>query len=109
MCERGKGFWKLNCSHLKNLDYVKLMKETITDTINMNKNANPNLLWDLVKMTVRGESIKYGSKIKKKRDKQMENLENQIQNLENRLNSCYNLTQEEINSTKEEITIKKEQ
>ena len=109
MCERGKGFWKLNCSHLKDLDYVKLMKETITDTINMNKNANPNLLWDVVKMTVRGESIKYGSKIKKKRDKQMENLENQIQNLENRLSSCYDLTQEEINSTEEEITIKKEQ
>ena len=109
MCERGKGFWKLNCSHLKDLDYVKLMKETITDTINMNKNANPTLLWDVVKMTVRGESSKYGSKIKKKRDKQMENLENQIQNLENRLSSCYNLTQEEINSTEEEITIKKEQ
>ena len=109
MRERGKGFWKLNCSHLKDLDYVKLMKETITDTINMNKNANPNLLWDVVKMTVRGESIKYGSKIKKKRDKQMENLENQIQNLENRLSSCYDLTQEEINSTEVEIAIKKEQ
>ena len=36
------------------------MKETITDTMNMNKNANPNLLWDVVKMTVRGESSKYG-------------------------------------------------
>ena len=73
----------------------------------MNKNANPNLLWDVVKMTVRGESIKYGSKIKKKRDKQMENLENQIPNLENRLSSCYNLTQEESNSTEVEIAIKK--
>ena len=107
--ERGKGFWKLNCSHLKDLENVKLKKETITDTIDMNKNANPNLLWDVVKMAVRGESIKYGSEIKNKRDKPMENLENQIQNLENQLSSCYNLTEEEINSTEEEITIKKEQ
>ena len=63
--DRGKGYWKLNCSHLKNQDYIDLIKRTITTTAEINKDANPNLLWDTIKMSIRGESIKYGASKKK--------------------------------------------
>ena len=39
---RGPGYWKLNCKHLKNIDFINLINETI-DEIELscvNKNIN---------------------------------------------------------------------
>ena len=49
--------------------------------------ASPDILWDVVKTVVRGESIKYGSKIEKKTEDEMRSLENELQTLENSLSS----------------------
>ena len=48
-------------------------------TCEINVNANPDILWDVVKTVVRGESIKYGYKIKKKTEEEMRSLENELQ------------------------------
>ena len=55
----------MNCSHLREKEYVDLIKNTIKTTNEINREANPHVLWDVIKMAVRGESIKYGSKRKK--------------------------------------------
>ena len=104
-CIRGKGFWKLNCSHLKEIGYVNLIKSVIKSICEINVNATLDILWDVVKTVVRGESIKYGSKIKKKTEDKMRSLENELQTLENRLsnNSAENV------AIAQEIDIKKEQ
>ena len=73
--KRGKGFWKMNCSHLREKEYVYLIKNTIKTTNEINHEANPHVLWDVIKMAVRGESIKYGSKRKKSIETEMRSLE----------------------------------
>ena len=86
--QRGKGFWKLNCSHLSDLEYVRDIKNVITTTAEINYEANANLLWDTIKMAVRGESIKFGARKKKEINNDIKELEGKIQNLESRLVNC---------------------
>ena len=83
--KRGTGFWKLNCSLLKDIDYIKTIKETIITTAEINHEANPNLLWDTIKMGVRGESIKYGSLKKKEMNNKIKHWEEKIQNQQKEL------------------------
>ena len=59
-CIRGKRFWKLNCSHLKEIGYVNLLKSVIKSTCEINVNANPDVLLVIVKNAVIVGSIKYG-------------------------------------------------
>ena len=92
---RGKGYWKMNCSHLKNPDYIELVKKTIISTAENNKDANPNLLWDTIKMAIRGESIKYGAAKKRYLNEKIIQLEKDIQYYED-LASNSNLTDDQI-------------
>ena len=53
---RGRGFWKLNISFLKEEEYLNLIKTTIYQTKNeyqSDNSVNPALLWDILKMKVR--------------------------------------------------------
>ena len=85
--ERGKGFWKLNCSLLSDINYVRKIKDTIKQTADINKEANPNILWDVLKMSIRGESIKYGTFKKKKLNSKIEEIQRDILHLQGRINS----------------------
>ena len=76
---RGKGYWKMNCSHLKHPEYIELIKRTIVSTAEINREANPNLLWDTIKMAIRGESIKYGASQKKNLNEKILKIESDIQ------------------------------
>ena len=62
-----------------------LIKRTITETATINQDANPNLLWDTIKMAVRGESIKYGASKKKNMNDAITKIEKEIQYLEEKL------------------------
>ena len=94
----------MNCSHLREKTYVDLIKSTITDTYEINHEANPHVKWDVIKTAVRGESIKYGPKKKKSIETEMRNLENKITDLESHLSGS-NDTQiwDDINQTKETL------
>ena len=70
--ERGPGYFKLNNSLILDNEYQQTIKESIKEIATMNKDANPNTLWEIIKGTVRNETIKYAS-LKKK-----ENLKNEI-------------------------------
>ena len=65
--QRGPGYFKLNNSFLLEKQYQEIIKKSITEITSINENANPNTLWEMVKGTIRNESIKYGSRKKKEK------------------------------------------
>ena len=86
---RGRGFWKLNTSLLKEEEYLNLIKTTIYQTKNeyqSDNSVNPALLWDMIKMKVRKKSIAYATaknyKSKSREDtlyKEMSGLEKELE------------------------------
>ena len=82
---RGQGFWKLKTSSLNDIEYVNRIKLIINQTkaeYVQDDTVNPNLLWEMVKMKVREESMKYGTSKKKKLTKKAEDIEQAIATLE---------------------------
>ena len=101
---RGKGFWKFNSSYIRDPDYVNLVKQTISDTVEINQEANPDLLWDTIKCQIRGASVKFCSRKKKSKDNILHVLENKLTKLESVISQNYTQEMEiRINETKEEI------
>ena len=81
MAYRGQGFWKLNTSFLNDIEYVNRIKLITNQTkaeYVQDDTVNPNLLWEMVKMKVREESLKYGTSKKKKLTKTEEDIEQAI-------------------------------
>ena len=77
---RGPSYWKFNSSYLKDIEFVRLIKTTITDTSNENSSIrDKGLLWDLVKMKVRAAAINYCARIKRERVKLEKELTNEIE------------------------------
>ena len=46
--KRGNGLWKLNCQHLRDIEYINQIKKVINDTAKINHEANPALLWNTI-------------------------------------------------------------
>ena len=78
--KRGPGYFKLNSSLLLDTLYQENVKQSINETILINRDANPNTLWELIKGAVRNETIKYATK-KKKESIREEALKADIQKL----------------------------
>lgn len=90
---RGKGTWKFNNSLLYDRDYIDLIKKSINDLINQYKiddnddlyesafSIDDQLLWETLKMSIRGKTISYSSFKKKERDKRETTLENELAKL----------------------------
>ena len=65
----------LNCSLLNDIDYVEGIKKVIGDTVLLNQDANPSLLWDTIKLQVRGFSLRYAARKKKSKNNIIQVLE----------------------------------
>ncbi len=79
--KRGSGFWKMNTSLLFDETYRTMIRNSIQNIVDLNNNANPDILWEVIKNEIRGQTIKYASK-KSKENKRRENiLEKEIVNL----------------------------
>ena len=89
--KRGPGFWKLNCSLLKELDYVKIIKQTIHHTIEEHQTDNSLLKWEMIKMNIRTETIRYASKKKRYRDEIMKILKRKIEALSSKFVETQNI------------------
>ena len=81
--EIGKGIWKLNVSLLKNIDYINLINNVIEEEKhkyalpvynpdylkntykNMTFTIDPDLFLEMLYLRIRGETIKFGSLLKK--------------------------------------------
>ena len=64
---RGNGYWKLNCSLLKDLEYITMVKETIHNLVNNGTNLTDAALWEFIKITIRGRvySLVHGKSVVK--------------------------------------------
>ena len=78
---RGPGFWKLNTSFLNEIEYVNQIKSTIQAAKEEYQNddtVNHALLWKMIKMKIREQSLKYAAAKKTKILKREEELEKAI-------------------------------
>ncbi len=101
---RGPGFWRLNCSFLKDKTFVDTINHTIDEAVVNNPDTEETLLWDTIKLKVRGDSIKYSSNKKKARKNLQNVLEKRLLDLENRYQSTKeDEILEEIESIKGEL------
>ena len=91
--KRERGFWKLNSSFLNDTEYVNQIKSIIKQTKDeyaQDDTVNPNLLWEMVKLKVREESLRYGTFKKKKLSKKEVEIEQAIATLEKCLSEFNN-------------------
>ena len=82
---RGRGFWKLNTSFLKDEEYIKKIQSIITQTKDENAQDNtitPNLLWETIIMKVRETSVEFGRINKRKLFQKQDDIEKTIKILE---------------------------
>ena len=79
---RGPGFWKLNCKHLMDPHYITVIRECISNTAEVNKDLNAQMLWEMIKLNIRGESIKYSTQKKKSVKNMIACLEHKISKIE---------------------------
>ena len=80
---RGPGFWKFNCFLLEDDNYVNALRKNIDLFKAKYENVeDKGLKWDLIKMEIRGFTVKY-TKTKAKRRKNEElTLQNKINELQ---------------------------
>ena len=76
--ERGKGYFKINNSLILQTEYQNKIKKSISEMAEINKNANPNTLWEIIKGGIRDESIKYASYKKKQKNESERQLIEEI-------------------------------
>ena len=85
---RGPGFWKLNTSFLSDNNYIKLVKQTISNVSKQYEHDNEVdeiLLWEMIKMQIRADSITYAKQKNKERKNRVKILESKIADLQNTL------------------------
>ena len=102
--KRGRGFWKFNNSLLRDMEYVKIVKKCVKKVVKtyadeqftedfienaspsqlqaLTFNINPQLLFDMIQLEIRGETIKYSSRIKKETNGKTRLLLHQLEQLE---------------------------
>ena len=81
--DRGPGVFKLNNSILLDCDYQDKIKTAIQEVTTINRDANPNTTWELIKGTIRNETIKYTSRKAKLEKEKESKLISDIKELEN--------------------------
>ena len=111
--ERGRGYWKFNNSLLKDQNYIKLVKDTISEVIQTyspnNSSGNvenqptefsitDQLFLETLLLMICGNTIKYSSFKKKQQQQQEIKLEQEIKILEDEVNANFlNITEENLN------------
>ena len=74
----GRGFFRLPNFLLQDASFGRVIRTVIRDTQFDNLEADPALLWDLVKAKIRGATIKFLSEWKQHKKTRIEALENEI-------------------------------
>ena len=90
--QRGPGFWKLNTSFLSDIDYVNQIRTAIQEVLAEYENdddVNPALLWEMIKLKVREQSLKYAADKKTKLNRKEEELEKRINVLQTLIESSH--------------------
>ena len=84
--KRGPGFWKINNSLLRDDEYVNDLCTNINAYNAKYENIDDqDLKWDLIKMEIRGFTVKYAKMKAKKRKNEEVELQNKINELQQKL------------------------
>ena len=78
---RGPGFWKLNTSFLSETEYINQIRTTIEgvkDEYQNDKSVSASLLWEMIKLKVREQTLRYAKTKKTKMLREEEELEKKI-------------------------------
>ena len=96
---RGPGFWKLNTSFLSETDYINQIRATIEDVkdkYQSDKSVNASLLWEMIKLKVREQTLRYAKIKKAKMLQEEEELERKINILQRQIDSGCNNANEKL-------------
>ena len=97
---KGPGYFKLNNSLILDKDYQTMIKQNIAETAEINIEANPNTLWELIKGTIRNVTIKYASAKKKRENENEIYLKHEIQITEAKLHKLKETEEIEVTQKK---------
>ena len=101
--KRGPGYFKLNNSLLLDTEYQNMIKQSIQTITSVNEGCNPNTMWELIKGTVRNETIKYASTKKRENVKKEKELQKDIDKLMDQNNPNDTNIQEQIKQKKSHL------
>ena len=78
---KGNGYWKLNTSHLEDIEFCQKVRDIISE-INSDQYEDVFLKWELIKMKVRGMAIQYGSRKKKSDSNKIKVLNKKLEEID---------------------------
>ena len=96
---RGPGFWKLNTSFLSETEYINQIKTTIEgvkDEYQNDKLVKVSLLWEMIKLKVREQTLRYVKTKKAKMLREEEELEKKINIFQRQIDSGCNNANEKL-------------
>ena len=96
---RGPGFWKLNTSFLSETEHINQIKttiESVKDEYQNDKSVNVSLLWEMIKLKVREQTLRYAKTKKAKMLREEEELEKKINILQRQIDSGCNNASEKL-------------
>ena len=99
--DRGPGVFKMNNMVLLEHEYQNQIRQDIETIGTLNKDSNPNSLWELIKWSIRNVTIKYTCAKKKKENEKEKQLQNEILNIEKQLSETNE--HQEIENTKHNL------
>ena len=106
--QRGKGFWKMNNTHLYDKEYVDSVNE-ILDFANYRYDAlTKSLKWEMIKIDVSEYSIYHGRNVASRKKKEKEELKKKLATQEKRM-ACINLDAPGVTMLIEKINAKIDQ
>ena len=91
--QRGPGNWKLNTSFLSDANYVNQIRTTIkkvTDKYVNDDSVNPTLMWEMIKLKIREQSIKYAKDRRTKTSRREDEIKKAINVLQELVESSKN-------------------
>ena len=83
--KRGPGIFKLNNSLLLDSTYKEKIQKAIKVIKDYNVDADPIVLWSLIKGAIRNETISFSSRKHKIEEEKLKKSEHEISNLEQRI------------------------
>ena len=76
--KKGAGYWKLNTSLLKNIEYVNAMNRLIEIELGQNNELKKKVKWEVFKVAIRGSSIQFASRLQKSNKMKINLLEKKL-------------------------------
>ncbi len=79
--KKGPGYWKLNSKLLVHPDYRKLIENIVNDCMTNYNNLDKRVLWELIKIRIKEESIKFGIARARSNREKMAKLQNELDDI----------------------------